>query len=408
LDHAEARAANAEIASTEANKRARREAAAEVEVAKKKVAVAEAEAAKKKAATDMEATQKKVAADAAKDMAAMQQKLDTAYKVLSRFNLLHEVVVDTPSATTAQENVAPLQQAILAGDTGAAKIFLDLRSSAALPLHEVCLDWHVSAKAVDISGVTNGSSSVHFANGHYAVVSGETCGGKPVFKKEDGDVWIEYWSAAKRWHVKIGASDRGTVSCCMQSQDAEATQFPWEAKDVWEVYISTKKALEPQLSATVTQWVLSVTISGVTNGSGPAHTANGHYVVVSGETCGGKPVFKKEDDDVWIEYWSAAKRWHVKFGASARGTVSCCMQSSDERPPSSRGRRKATGKSTMEPAKRLRNSAAPLLRRTQLQAAGHPCTMHVCWEWRACAAHCSTRALPCMSALTLLVTLPGK
>jgi len=151
-----------------------------------------------------------------------------------------------------------------------------------------------------------------------------------VFKREDRDrdAWIEYYSANKTWHVKPAAS-RGTGSCWMHSQKAsEATQFPWEVAGDWTINNGTVKAWELQHSASVTQWFLPVTISGVTTGDGSAHTANGHYVVVSGETYGGKPVFKREDRDAWIQYHSAQKTWHVKPAAS-RGTGSCWMQSQD-------------------------------------------------------------------------------
>jgi len=131
-----------------------------VESAKKKVI--EEEAARTKASTDVEATQKKVEKEAKKEMATMQQKTDTAYKLLSRFNLLHEVVANTPSTTTTQESIVTLQQAIRARDTGAAKVLLDLRSRTAKPLHEVFLAFHVPVKAVVIGGVTNGTeTAVH-------------------------------------------------------------------------------------------------------------------------------------------------------------------------------------------------------------------------------------------------------
>jgi len=60
----------------------------------------------------------------------------------------------------------------------------------------------------------SGATGVHAAsvNGVYHPVSGEACGGRPVYKKEDGDSWIEYRAESHKWQVKAGASRGGDTS----------------------------------------------------------------------------------------------------------------------------------------------------------------------------------------------------
>ena len=49
--------------------------------------------------------------------------------------------------------------------------------------------------------------------------AGEACGGRPVYKREGGDMWIEYWSASRQWQVKNEAS-KGEDKAMMYSHAA--------------------------------------------------------------------------------------------------------------------------------------------------------------------------------------------
>jgi hypothetical protein len=54
----------------------------------------------------------------------------------------------------------------------------------------------------------------------------------------------------------------------------------------------------------------------VSEATGPvAATINGVYRPVAGEGVGGKPVYKKEGDDTWIEYWPGRDEWQLKPGS---------------------------------------------------------------------------------------------
>ncbi len=54
-------------------------------------------------------------------------------------------------------------------------------------------------------------------NGKYYPVLGETCAGKPVYKKVDADMWAEFDSEKQRWQFKP-ADSRGTDQALMHSQ----------------------------------------------------------------------------------------------------------------------------------------------------------------------------------------------
>ena len=88
-------------------------------------------------------------------------------------------------------------------------------------------------RAVRISGVTGGHAAL--VNGVYHPVAGEACGGRPVYKKEGGDGWIEYSSTWGRWQVKLEI-DRGKDVAFMYSHaDTEAGAVE-EVTRGWEVF----------------------------------------------------------------------------------------------------------------------------------------------------------------------------
>jgi hypothetical protein len=72
----------------------------------------------------------------------------------------------------------------------------------------------------------------------------------------------------------------------------------------------------------------AVRVSGVTGGL--ASTVNGSYLPMDGEESGGRPVYKKGRDEVYIEYLAALGQWQVKPGAN-RGTDIAYMSSVEQR-----------------------------------------------------------------------------
>ena len=77
-------------------------------------------------------------------------------------------------------------------------------------------------------------------------MAGEAFGGRPVYKKEGGDVWIEYWSASEKWHVKAGVH-RGQDTCVMLSVRAETqARAVEEVTGDWKVLDNSTKAFEAQ------------------------------------------------------------------------------------------------------------------------------------------------------------------
>ena len=116
--------------------------------------------------------------------------------------------------------------------------------------------------AVRISGATG----VHAAsvNGVYHPVTGEACGGRPVYKKEGSDSWIEYLSQTEQWQVKSGA-DRGKDMCRMASAGAETQSGVLEEVTVgWVVSNGVGKGFSAQAGVRVVRKADAVRISGAT------------------------------------------------------------------------------------------------------------------------------------------------
>eukprot|EP00802_Teleaulax_amphioxeia_P007103 Tamp_07109.p1 GENE.Tamp_07109~~Tamp_07109.p1 ORF type:complete len:383 (+),score=76.91 Tamp_07109:663-1811(+) len=118
--------------------------------------------------------------------------------------------------------------------------------------------------AVRISGVTGGwADSV---NGVYHPVTGEACGDRPVYKKEGGDVWIEYWSETGQWKVNKGEDDRGKNVGMMFSAQSDAAGAVEEVTVGWKVGNDSGKGFSVQEGVRVLRKVDAVRISGVTGG----------------------------------------------------------------------------------------------------------------------------------------------
>ena len=132
-------------------------------------------------------------------------------------------------------------------------------------------------------------------------MAGETSGGRPVYKKEGGDGWIEYWSRRQQWQVKSEASKGKDVVLMFSHAGTEAGAVE-EVTGGWQVVNEDGTSFSVQAGVRVVRKVDAVWISGATGKH--AASVNGVYHPVAGEACGGRPVYKKEDGDVWIEYWS--------------------------------------------------------------------------------------------------------
>ena len=110
------------------------------------------------------------------------------------------------------------------------------------------------AAAVQVSGAT-GSNSEHI-NGVYRPV-GEGDGGKPVYKKDGADTWIEYWPGKEQWQLKPG-SHKGMDSAWMVSLgDQKEAGVVEEATAGWQVYDSTTKVWSEQAGVRVVRCVFA-------------------------------------------------------------------------------------------------------------------------------------------------------
>ncbi len=89
------------------------------------------------------------------------------------------------------------------------------------------------AAPVRVSGAT-GPHSVSI-NGVYRQVEGEASGGRPVYKKDGADSWIEYWTESDCWQVKPGnARGENTSQCWMQTSAKDAVVVE-EVTGEWKV-----------------------------------------------------------------------------------------------------------------------------------------------------------------------------
>jgi hypothetical protein len=110
------------------------------------------------------------------------------------------------------------------------------------------MDHKVKAEAVEVSGAT-GPNAAHI-NGVYQPVAEEGVGGKPVYKKDGADIWIEYWPGKEQWQLKP-ASSKGSDAAYMHSlgtqKEAGMVEEVTDGKPIkWTVYDSTKNVWSEQ------------------------------------------------------------------------------------------------------------------------------------------------------------------
>ena len=110
---------------------------------------------------------------------------------------------------------------------------------------------------------SQGSNAAHI-NELYKPVAGEGVGGKPVYKKDGADTWIEYRPVSEyrpgkeQWQLKPGSS-RGKDAAWMASlgthNDARVVE---EVTAGWKVYDSTTKAWSEQAGVRVVRYAAAV------------------------------------------------------------------------------------------------------------------------------------------------------
>jgi hypothetical protein len=148
-----------------------------------------------------------------------------------------------------------------------------------------------------------------------------------VYKKDGADTWIEYWPGTEQWQLKPGSNNKGKDSAYMLSLGAQKeVGVVEEVTAGWKVYDSNTKVWSEQAGVRVVRHAAAVQVSGTT---GPnAAIINGVYRLVVGEGVGGKPVYKKDGADTWIEYWPGTM---AAEGGKRQGD-GCCLHAFTGRP----------------------------------------------------------------------------
>ena len=107
--------------------------------------------------------------------------------------------------------------------------------------------------AVRISGA-EGTHSASI-NGVYCAVEGEASGGRPVYKKDGADSWIEYWPARAEWQVKIGKNKGRDVAMMTSLGSAKEAGVVEEARGGWQVYDASAEVWKEQAGVRVVRHV---------------------------------------------------------------------------------------------------------------------------------------------------------
>jgi len=190
-------------------------------------------------------------------------------------------------------------------------------------------------EGVRISGATGTNAFV--VNGVYEVTD-EISGGMPVYKKQEGEQWLEYHVSKSRWMAK-DLKDKGQdkyvgyacVACALGVLPDKASRGTWQVVDgvSWpsqaSLVVTPVSAAEVAAEAAAllaacplarAEATYAVRISGATGTN--ADVVNGVYEVTD-EVSGGMPVYKKQAGDMWLqrghqwlEYHFSKNRWMLK------------------------------------------------------------------------------------------------
>ncbi len=107
----------------------------------------------------------------------------------------------------------------------------------------------------------------------YRPVAGEGVGGKPVYKKDGADVWIEYWPGREQWQLKPG-SYKGRESAYMHSLgNQKEAGVVEEVTAGWNV--ADGNSFSEQAGVRVVRHAAAVQVSGATGTA--AASINGVY-----------------------------------------------------------------------------------------------------------------------------------
>ena len=91
---------------------------------------------------------------------------------------------------------------------------------------------HAAAVCISSAEGTH-SASINWV---YRAVEGEASGGRPVYKKDGADVWMEYGSARAHWQVKLRADKGKDVSLMTSLGSASEAGVMEETRGGWKVY----------------------------------------------------------------------------------------------------------------------------------------------------------------------------
>ena len=182
-----------------------------------------------------------------------------------------------------------------------------------------------AAPPVSITGVTGTRASS--INGVYTA-AGARSGDRPLYRRDGGDVWIEYNADREKWMIK-GASCLGEFKGWMRSSDRCPGAQVVEEVPSWDVWDRDCNAWVPQDTVSILPAFFPVEITGVT---GPyAKRLNCRYFVTN-EQHDGRPVYRSRNGEVGIEFDADTQTWLVKRW-SMRGEARAWLRQHEHTPP---------------------------------------------------------------------------
>jgi len=245
--------------------------------------------------------------------------------------LLEKAPKGTWRTSVAVDGALAAQKRIVVSPMSAAEV-----AAEAAAVQAACAAARAAATyAVRISGAT--SNYAYFVNGVYEVTD-EVFGGMPVYKKQGGDMWLEYHFSTSNWMSRATAH-KGQAKAFFYALVGCANGLLPDKAPIGTWLIAVNGSLVAQASIAVTPMsaaevaaeaaavqaacaaaraaaTYAVRISGAT--SNYAYFVNGVYEVTD-EVSGGMPVYKRRGglaDQVWLEYHVSLCQWMTRMTAS--------------------------------------------------------------------------------------------
>ena len=182
-----------------------------------------------------------------------------------------------------------------------------------------------AALPVSITGVTGTRGAS--INGVYTA-AGARSGERSLYRREGGDVWIEYHADREKWMVK-GTSFLGEFKGWMRSSDRCPGAQVLEEVPSWDVWDRDCNAWVTQDTVSILPAFFPVEITGVT---GPyAKRLNCKYFVTL-EQHDGRPVYRSRNGEVGIEFDAELQAWLVKRW-SVKGEARAWLRQHEHTPP---------------------------------------------------------------------------